>query len=58
MLDLSPEVFRKNFNRRHFILQHELTGHPLFELPRLIELARDTAPGGRMTCTTMRESPT
>lgn len=43
MLDLSPEVFRQNFNRRHFVLQHGLTGHPLFELPRLIELARETA---------------
>ena len=43
MLDLKPEVFQEHFNSRHFILHHELTGHPLFELPRLIELARDTA---------------
>jgi len=43
MLDLSPETFRECFNKRHFVLHHELTGHPLFELPRLLELARDTA---------------
>src|SRR5438105_13466669 len=43
MLDLKPEVFREHFNSRHFVLHHQLTGHPLFELPRLIELARDTA---------------
>ncbi len=43
MLQLSPDTFRENFNRRHFMITHELTGHPLFELPRLIELARATA---------------
>jgi hypothetical protein len=43
MLDLRPETFNECFNKRHFVLRHELTGHPLFELPRLIELARDTA---------------
>lgn len=43
MLDLRPETFREHFNSRHFVLHHELTGHPLFDLPRLIELARDTA---------------
>jgi hypothetical protein len=43
MLDLHPEIFRDCFNKRHFVLRHALTGNPLFELPRLIELARDTA---------------
>jgi hypothetical protein len=43
MLNLRPELFQSSFNRQHFILNHELTGQPLFELPRLIELARDTA---------------
>jgi hypothetical protein len=43
MLYLNPDTFRENFNNRHFVLQHELSGHPLFELPRLIELARATA---------------
>jgi hypothetical protein len=43
MLNLRPELFRSSFNRQHFVLHHELAGQPLFELPRLIELARDTA---------------
>lgn len=43
MLELSRETFRERFNKRHFMLRHHLASHPLFELPRLIELARDTA---------------
>jgi len=43
MLELRPEIFQDCFNRRHFVLQHELAGHPLFQLPRLLELARATA---------------
>jgi hypothetical protein len=43
MLTVPPDLFRECFNKRHFLLQHELAGHPLFQLPRLIELARHTA---------------
>jgi hypothetical protein len=43
MLDLRPELFRECFNKRHFVLNHNLASEPLFDLPRLIELARDTA---------------
>jgi hypothetical protein len=43
MLKLDPTLFSERFNQRHFLLQHTLSGHPLFQLPRLIELARDTA---------------
>ena len=43
MIELDPETFRERFNKRCFVLRHALAGHPLFELPRLIELARDTA---------------
>jgi hypothetical protein len=43
MLDLNPDTFRAHFNNRHFVLHHELSDHPLFELPRLIELARATS---------------
>jgi len=32
--------FARNYNRRHFLFRHGLKGHPLFELPSLIELAR------------------
>ena len=43
MVHLDRDVFRENFNRRHFVFQHHLSDHPLFQLPRLIELARSTA---------------
>jgi hypothetical protein len=43
MIDLDHDVFREKFNRRHFVFQHNLSDHPLFQLPRLIELARSTA---------------
>ncbi len=33
-------VFRDAFNRRPFVITHRLHDHPLFALPRLIELAR------------------
>jgi hypothetical protein len=43
LLLIDREKFRQNFNKRHFIFSHRLRGNPLFSLPRLIELARDTA---------------
>lgn len=43
LLKLPPQMFKDCFNRQHFPVEHNLSGHPLFELPRLIELARDTA---------------
>jgi hypothetical protein len=42
-LKLSTELFAANFNRRPFELKHALADHSLFELPRLIELAKATA---------------
>jgi hypothetical protein len=33
------QLFRQNFNRGSFQFGHELPHHPLFELPRLLELA-------------------
>jgi hypothetical protein len=35
----APE-YRANFNRHSFSFHHKLAGNPLFEMPRLIELAR------------------
>ena len=32
--------FLRNYNRANFMFRHELAGHPLFELPSLVELAR------------------
>jgi hypothetical protein len=43
MIELDRGVFREKFNRRHFVFRHHLSDHPLFQLPRLIELARSTA---------------
>jgi hypothetical protein len=43
MIELDRDEFREKFNRRQFVFQHHLSDHPLFELPRLIELARSTA---------------
>ncbi|MDQ6708417.1 MAG: transcriptional regulator [Acidobacteriota bacterium] len=42
-MEIDPAAFKQNFNRRHFPVRHNLSDHPLFQLPRLIELARDTA---------------
>ena len=42
-LAIDPERFREKFNRQHFLVQHRLSGHPLFELPRLLELANEVA---------------
>lgn len=38
-LEINADEFRASFNRRPFLIGHRLTCHPLFELPRLVELA-------------------
>jgi hypothetical protein len=43
MLSVSKELFAERFNKQEFTLEHRLAGNPLFELSRLVELARDTA---------------
>lgn len=40
LLELEPGAFRAHFERRAFAVRHRLCGHPLLELPRLLELAR------------------
>src|SRR5437762_12145636 len=40
MVEVDRQVFAAYFNRKPFRVQHSLAGHPLFELPRLLELAR------------------
>ena len=35
-----PGEFKENFNRLPFMVSHNLANHPLFELPRLVELAK------------------
>jgi|SRR5579864_4534935 len=43
-LDIDPETFRTHFNRKPFLFRHHLSGHPVFRLPRLAELARTLPP--------------
>src|SRR5262245_59468820 len=45
--ELPPKIFnhvagefKEHFNRLPFSVSHNLAGHPLFELPRLVELAK------------------
>lgn len=40
VMDLDPEAFKRNFNRNAFTVRHHLADHPLFALPRLIELSQ------------------
>jgi hypothetical protein len=39
----NASLFRENFNRASFQFAHHLAGHPLFELPQLLELSRTLA---------------
>jgi Cupin-like domain len=39
-LELDADQFRAGFNRQPFMIGHHLAGHPLFELPQLLELAQ------------------
>lgn len=39
VLNGDPSAFRAKFDRQPFALSHALANHPLFELPRLLELA-------------------
>jgi hypothetical protein len=41
-----PTEFREQFNRCSFEFAHHLSGHPLFEIPRLIELSKKLASTG------------
>jgi hypothetical protein len=38
-----PKAGRDNFNRQSFEVSHHLSSHPLFQLPKLLELAERTA---------------
>jgi len=39
-LEIDPPRFRERFDREPFLVRHRLVEHPLFSLPRLVELAR------------------
>jgi hypothetical protein len=38
-LEIDGDDFSENFNRKPFYIRHNLANHPLFALPRLVELA-------------------
>jgi|SRR5579859_868111 len=40
LLSFDVSEFHKHFNRRPFLVRHSLAGHPLFTLPKLVELSR------------------
>ena len=40
VIDGDADLFQENFNRFTFPFAHHLAGHPLFELPRLLELSK------------------
>ncbi len=43
VIEFDERAFRENFNRKWFALEHNLANHPLFELDRLVVLAKQTA---------------
>ncbi|HZR58766.1 MAG TPA: hypothetical protein VFA74_17990 [Terriglobales bacterium] len=45
-IECDPAEFRQKFNKRSFELSHHLSGHPLFQIPRLIELSKTLASTG------------
>ena len=43
MLKIDPQLYASKFNQQQFLVQHRLKDHPLFEIPRLLELAKEVA---------------
>ncbi len=41
LLKIDQARFDEDFNRRHFMVAHELAEHRLFQIPRLLELAKE-----------------
>ncbi len=40
IIESEPSLFRDRLNRTHFAFRHRLADHPLFKIPRLLELCR------------------
>jgi Cupin-like domain len=40
LLQIEPRIFRECFDRKPFLISHELTNHPLFEISRLMRLCQ------------------
>ncbi|GGC58584.1 transcription factor [Chelatococcus reniformis] len=46
LLEVNRDIFRSNFNRKSFKFNHSLNGGGLFEIPRLVQLAKRMIAGG------------
>src|SRR4051812_44090932 len=44
LLDVEPEAFRAHYLKHPFLIRHHVANHPLFSLPRLIELSKTLPP--------------
>jgi hypothetical protein len=44
LLELPRDRFPELFDRQPFLVRHKLSDHPLFQLPRLVELAKSLPP--------------
>lgn len=43
MLKIDPQLYASKFNQQQFTVEHRLKDHPLFEIPRLLDLAKEVA---------------
>jgi hypothetical protein len=43
VLRIDSSQFASKFNKQHFLVEHSLQAHPLFEIPRLLKLAKEVA---------------
>lgn len=41
LIKIDEEIFQNGFNKSPFLVQHRLSDHPLFEIPRLLQLCRE-----------------
>ncbi len=57
IIEVDTLGFQEKFNHSPFMFSHNLVGHPLFEIPRLIELANTLFPKGQILCLRSGKSP-
>ncbi len=57
IIEVDTLGFQEKFNHSPFMFSHNLVGHPLFEIPRLVELANTLFPKGQLLCLRSGKSP-
>ena len=50
ILEVNTPGFQEKFNHSPFMFSHNLVRHPLFEIPRLVDLANNLFPKGQVFC--------